>query len=142
MPLEKIIIQSVNLNDSVLSSLIYCAIGNPSPEKVLEVIESYKNADHSIIGAFIGVILIGVLGFCTTSEVITISHMAVVKDYQRRGIGTLLLEEIKEGCQGYKIIGETDQDAIDFYVKSGFICHEFNGSYGNLRYKCEFNLLS
>jgi hypothetical protein len=68
---NKITIKSVSLDDARQPSVIYGAIGNPSPEKVLEVIGSYKNSDHIIIGAFIGDILVEVLGLFKTSKVIT-----------------------------------------------------------------------
>ncbi len=137
---NKITIKSVNLDDARLPSVIHGAIGNPSPEKVLEVIGSYKNSDHSITGAFIGDILVGILGLYKTSKIITIRHISVPLSYQRQGIGTLLLEEIKKQCEGCKIVAETDAESVDFYAKSGFACHEFKGRYGNLRYKCEFSL--
>lgn len=137
---NKITIKSVNLDDAMLPSVIYGAIGNPSENKVLEVIGSYKNPDHEIIGAFIGDILVGALGFCKTSEVITICHISILKGYQRQGIGTLLLDKVKKSYERCRIIAETDAESIDFYVKSGFTCHGFKGSYGNLRYKCEFHL--
>jgi len=137
---NKITMQPVSLDDASLPSVIHGAIGNPSPEKVLEVIESYKNSDHAIIGAFIGNILVGVLGFCKASEVITIRHISVSLHYQRQGIGTLLLEEVKKQYASCKIVAETDAESVDFYTKSGFTCHGFNGPYGNLRHKCEINL--
>jgi GNAT superfamily N-acetyltransferase len=137
---NKITLQSVSLDDARLPSVIHGAIGNPSPEKVVEVIGSYKNSDHSITGAFIGDILVGVLGLCKTSKVITISHISVSLHYQRQGIGTLLLEKVKKQYASCKIVAETDAESVDFYAKSGFTCHEFNGRYGNLRYKCEFSL--
>ncbi|RTK92958.1 MAG: GNAT family N-acetyltransferase [Rickettsiales bacterium] len=137
---NKLTIKPVNLDDTRLPSVIYGAIGNPSPEKVLGVIGSYKNPDHAVIGAFIGDILVGVLGLCNTSKIITIRHISVPLKYQRQGIGTLLLEEITKQYGSCKIIAETDMESVDFYAKSGFTCHEFKGPYGNLRYKCEFNL--
>jgi GNAT superfamily N-acetyltransferase len=137
---NKITIKSVSLDDASLPSVIYGAIGNPSPEKVLEVIESYKNFDHAIIGAFISDILVGVLGFCKSSEVITIHHISVSLHYQRQGIGTLFLEEVKKQYASCNIVAETDAESVDFYAKSGFACHEFKGRYGNVRYKCELNL--
>lgn len=136
---NKITIKSVSIDDARLPSVIHGAIGDPSPEKVLEVIESYKDSDHSIMGAFICDILVGVLGLCKTSKIITIRHISVPLKYQRQGIGTLLLEEVKKQHEGYKILAETDTESVDFYAKSGFTCHGFNGLYGNLRYKCEFN---
>lgn len=137
---NKITIKSVSLDDARLPSVIFGAIGNPSPEKVLEVVESYKDSDHSIMGAFIGDILVGVLGLCKTSKIITIRHISVPLKYQRQGIGTLLLDEVKKQHEGCKIMAETDEESVGFYAKSGFTCHEFKGPYGNLRYKCEFNL--
>ena len=133
---NKITIKSVSLDDARLPLVIHGAIGN----KVLEVIESYKNPDHAIIGAFIGDILVGVLGLCKTSKVITISHISVSLHYQRQGIGTLFLEEVKKQYEGCNIVAETDVESVDFYAKSGFTCHEFKGQHGNLRYKCELNL--
>lgn len=137
---NKITIKYVSLDDVGLPSVIYGAIGNPSKNKVLEVIRSYKHSSHEMIGAFMGDILVGVLGLCKTSEVITIRHISVLVDYQGQGIGTLLLDEIKKCYEGCKIIAETDEESVDFYAKSGFTCHAFNMPYGNLRYKCEFNL--
>lgn len=137
---NNITIKYVNLDEARLPSVIHGAIGNPSPEKVRKVIESYKNSDHSIMGAFIGDILVGVLGFCKASEVITIRHISVPLKYQRQGMGTLLLEEITKQYGSCKIVAETDSESVDFYAKSGFTCHEFKGPYGNLRYKCAFNL--
>ena len=113
---NKMTIKSVNLDDARLPSVIHGAIGNPSPEKALEVIGSYKNSDHSITGAFIGDILVGVLGLCKTSKIITIRHISVPLKYQRQGIGTLLLEGIKDFYTGYKVIAETDPESVDFYA--------------------------
>jgi hypothetical protein len=117
---NKMTIKSVSLDDARLPSFIHGAIGNPSPEKVLEVIESYKNSDHAIIGAFVGDILVGVLGLCKTSKVITIRHISVSLHYQRQGIATLFLEEVKNQYASCKIVAETDVESVDFYAKSGF----------------------
>jgi GNAT superfamily N-acetyltransferase len=83
---------------------------------------------------------VGILGFYKTSKIITIRHISAPLSYQRQGIGTLLLEEIKKQCEGCKILAETDAESVDFYAKSGFTCHEFKGPYGNLRYECELNI--
>jgi GNAT superfamily N-acetyltransferase len=60
------------------------------------VIESYKNPDHEIIGAFMDDILVGCLGICKVDTRITIRHISVVQGFQRQGFGTLLLNEIKK----------------------------------------------
>ena len=60
-----------------------------------------------------------------------------MQDFQRQGIGTLLLNKIEEFYTSHSIIAETDDESIDFYAKSCFSCHEFKDLYGNIRYKCE-----
>ena len=72
-------------------------------------------------------------------SVITIRHIALLKDFQRRGIGTLLLNYTKKCYERYRFVAETDEESVDFYFESDFTCHEVKGRYGNLRYKCEFN---
>lgn len=59
-----ITIKYVRSDDARLPSVIYGSIGNPSKNKILEVIGSYKHLDHKIIGAFISYILVGALGLC------------------------------------------------------------------------------
>jgi GNAT superfamily N-acetyltransferase len=134
------IIKAVSLDNRQLLSVIYSAIGNPSPDRILEVIRSYSNPEHEIIGAFIDDILVGVLGFVKESETIAIRHISIIENWQRQGLGTLLLEEIKKYYKGYNISAETDEESVDFYLKSGFICREFQGLYGNLRYKCYYRI--
>ena len=133
-----ITIRAVSLDNTGLSSVICGAIGNPTPEKVLEVIESYNNLDNEIIGAFMDDILVGILGLCKKSDTMTIRHIGVLLVYQIQGIGTLLIDEIKKRFEYCKISVETDEESVDFYAKSGFVCHVFKSQYGNLRYKCDY----
>ena len=93
---NKITIKSVSLDDARMPSVIHGAIGNPSQTKVLEVIKSYEAIDHEIIGAFMDDILVGLLGISRKNEVITIRHIALLKDFQKQGIGTLLLDFLKK----------------------------------------------
>jgi hypothetical protein len=58
---------------------------------------------------------------------------------QRKGIGKLILDYVKERYAKHKIIAETDEESVGFYIKSGFSCNAFKGKYENLRYSCEFS---
>lgn len=135
---NEIIIKSVNPDDARFTIVIIGAIGNPSQDKVLEVYKSYKRPNHEIIGAFIDDILVGCLGLRKASSIITIRHISVLEDFQKQGIGTLLLVEIKKRYKNYKIIAETDQESVDFYIRSGFTYHAFKQKHRKLKYKCEF----
>jgi uridine kinase len=137
-PKNKIEIRRIRADDPQLSEVIQFSIGNPSCDKVREVIKSYHNSDYEIMGAFMQSILIGIAGLCKTDEAITLMHVSVLPQFQRKGIGTVLLNDIKKRYIGHSIFVETDEEAVKFYLKSDFICNTFKNKYGKLRYKCEF----
>ena len=67
--------------------------------------------------------LIGVMGFQPVSDVTLIRHAYVLSDCQRKGIGTILLEYMKQLTKTkYLLVGTwADADwAIAFYQKHGF----------------------
>lgn len=67
--------------------------------------------------------LIGVMGFQPTNDVTLIRHTYILSDYQRKGIGTMLLKYMKRLVRTkYLLVGTwADADwAIKFYQKHGF----------------------
>ncbi len=73
----------------------------------------------------------GVLGLYQENGIITIRHIALRKDFQKRGVGTLFLDKAKKYYAHCRMIIETDEEAAGFYLKFGFICHGFKGKHGN-----------
>lgn len=67
--------------------------------------------------------LIGVTGFQLVRDVTLIRHAYVLPDYQRKGIGTKLLNHLKRMTKTKCLLVGTWADAsraIDFYEKQGF----------------------
>lgn len=67
--------------------------------------------------------LVGVMGFQPINDVTLIRHTYVLPDYQRKGIGTMLLKYIKQRVQTKYLFVGTWADAgwaIKFYRKHGF----------------------
>ena len=67
--------------------------------------------------------LIGAMGFQPVGDVTLIRHAYVLPDYQRKGIGTKLLNHVKELTKTKYLLVGTWADAgwaIDFYQKHGF----------------------
>ncbi len=67
--------------------------------------------------------LVGVMGFQPVRDVTLIRHAYVLPDYQRKGIGTILLNYMKKMTKTkYLLVGTwTDASwAIEFYRKHGF----------------------
>jgi GNAT superfamily N-acetyltransferase len=67
--------------------------------------------------------VVGVIGFQPVKDVTLIRHAYVIPDYQRKGIGTKLLEHLKLITKTKKLLVGTWADAvwaIQFYQKHGF----------------------
>lgn len=67
--------------------------------------------------------LVGVMGFQPVKDATLIRHAYVLSDYQRKGIGTRLLNHLKQMTETRYLLVGTWADAswaIDFYQKHGF----------------------
>ena len=67
--------------------------------------------------------LIGVMGFQPVKEVTLIRHAYVLPDYQKKGIGTMLLNHMKQMTETEHLLVGTWADArwaIEFYQEHGF----------------------
>ena len=67
--------------------------------------------------------LAGVMGFQPVKDVTLIRHAYVLPNYQRRGIGTRLLDHLRQMTQSERLLVGTWADAtwaINFYQKRGF----------------------
>jgi GNAT superfamily N-acetyltransferase len=67
--------------------------------------------------------LVGVMGFQPVKRVTLIRHAYVLPEYQRKGIGTRLLDHLKQMTMTKRLLVGTWADAmwaIDFYQKQGF----------------------
>jgi len=67
--------------------------------------------------------IVGVIGFQPVKDVTLIRHAYVLPNYQRRGIGTKLLDHVKQMTKTRYLLVGTWADAawaIQFYQKQGF----------------------
>ncbi|MFO7773665.1 MAG: GNAT family N-acetyltransferase [Dehalococcoidia bacterium] len=67
--------------------------------------------------------LVGVIGFQPVKDVTLIRHAYVLSAYQRRGIGTILLNHVKQMTKTKRLLVGTWADAswaIEFYQEHGF----------------------
>ena len=72
-------------------------------------------------------VLVGIMGIQELEEVTLIRHAYILSDYQRRGIGYLLLQYLFHVNQSRRLMVGTWQDAtwaIGFYLKNGFFQHD------------------
>jgi GNAT superfamily N-acetyltransferase len=67
--------------------------------------------------------VIGVIGFQSVKDVTLVRHAYVLPEYQRKGIGTKLLNHVKQMTKTKRLLVGTWADAvwaIQFYQKHGF----------------------
>lgn len=116
----------------------------PTPEKFELKVDTYLNDDNIKIFACIcdnNVLGVMVLSFDegNNAEIIGI---AVGKEFRNRGIGSQMIREFATCYNINKIVAETDDDAVEFYRKTGFSVAEFSATYDTetvTRYKCELS---
>jgi len=90
-------------------------------------------ADHAIIGC-IGIEF-------KTADQAEIKHIAVAPERRGQQIGGKLIEFVCEKYRLSAVFAETDQDAVDFYKKSGFEIMSLGEKYpGRERFWCHKSL--
>jgi ribosomal protein S18 acetylase RimI-like enzyme len=128
--------------DLEVPALLKLAVGSPTPDKIREVLNTYRQPDRILIGCRVDGKLVGILGAKMKDNMAVIQHLAVSPSYRRQGIGKLLIRELfKRFFIGF-LFAETDSEAVGFYEKCGFTCKPSEGPYGK-RYSCQkFELLT
>lgn len=108
IPLEKII-------------LLYTLNNWSSSKKPYLLHKALKNSD-SLISAWHGDDLIG-LGNAITDGylVVYFPHLLVHPDWQKKGVGSMIVEALKERYKDFHMLMLTaDADSVSFYEKTGF----------------------
>ena len=121
----------------VLSESVYM----PTEEKLKKRAVDYINNSNVVVygykreGAICGLIVLDI----TKKEEIVILDIAVGKGNQHTGIGRKLVEYTLYNLKSNTLIAETDDDAVGFYRKCGFIIYNLGKKYPNIiRYKCKY----
>lgn len=107
----------------------------------LKTKQMQNDSSVCVYGYFLNKKIIGVISTQETDEVIEIIGIAVDIKKRLSGIGTKLIDYIKDKSKK-TIIAETDSDAVMFYKKYGFDIEEKIISKSNIsysRYVCTLN---
>ena len=107
----------------------------------LKTEQMQNNSSVCVYGYFLNEKIIGIISTQETDKVIEIIGIAVDIKERHSGVGTNLIDYVKDKTQK-PIIAETDSDAVMFYKKYGFHIEEKNVSKSNIsysRYVCTLN---
>jgi ribosomal protein S18 acetylase RimI-like enzyme len=136
---QNITFKPINPEHTLLSSVISASIGSPTGEKIAQVLQSYKQLNQFLIGAFAFENLIAAIGFEIKGTEAVIRHISVSENFKRQGIGHYLIRKIIKDHAPSCVLLETDDESVGFYKNLGFKCEPFDSEYGN-RYRCYLNL--
>ena len=115
----------------VLSS----SVGEATPEKMNQVIQSYHQPYQKLVGAFKKKELGGVVGFEFKDELMVIRHLSVIAPLRKQGMARALIKYLILSYHPFKVRVETDEESVHFYQKIEFIASAFKGPFG-IRYQC------
>ncbi|MBO5089479.1 MAG: GNAT family N-acetyltransferase [Clostridia bacterium] len=135
-----------NIKDILCTQEIYnvysACMFEPTFDKFkLKTEQMQNNSSVCVYGYFLNEKIIGVISTQETDEVIEIIGIAVDIKERHSGVGTNLIDYVKDKTQK-TIIAETDSDAVMFYKKYGFHIKEKIVSKSNIsysRYVCTLN---
>jgi len=119
-----------------LSAVIIHSIGNPSEDKIDNVLHDYESGNRFLLGCFIDERLVGMVGIEQGADLkYIIKHISILPDNRVQGLGKQLISEIGKHFQVNKLMADTDAESVGFYRAIGFNCQEFVGEHGK-RFQC------
>jgi ribosomal protein S18 acetylase RimI-like enzyme len=127
-----------------LLEILAGSVFNPTAERLINRAEKYMKNPQTRIYAlkqedkYLGMIVLETI----IQNQIEILDFAVRQDMQKNGVGRRLIEYCSRTFKVDSIIAETDDDAVGFYKKVGFIVLPLGDKYGVgiNRYLCELTI--
>lgn len=124
-----------NITDFKILELLIPSVFNPTPERLLNRAKRYQENKNTHIYAYCdNGEYKGIVVFEIKDKAATISDIAVKPEYQGKGIGSKLIDFIFNQFEVNKVTAETDDDAIGFYEKYGFVVTDTKIDFGTNRY--------
>ncbi len=121
-----------------LCDLMAYSMYQPTAEAIKERIESYQSSDISIYACVENGTYLGLIVYRLCEQTATILDIAVHKYMRGRGIGSFLIDGMLYKSNATHVIAETDDDAIGFYLKFGFLIVEAKTVFHRKRYVCRY----
>lgn len=106
-------------------------------ENIKDVEKYYSIIENELYSVSNNECIVGIVGLISTEQEVVIKHIAIQNHIQNKGLGTEIINEIHQLFPKRKLVAETDNDAVGFYIKLGFKIISLGEKYpGIIRYKC------
>ena len=140
-PIYSIVDIKSDLKDEKVLDLLSYSVFNPTSEKLM------KRAEQYIQNKYVHAIVftrdekyIGLCVFEIKEKVATILDIAVDTHERNKGTATALIDYIRYSFDTHEIVAETDDDAIGFYLKYGFVIAETTEKFDTKRYALTYKI--
>ena len=120
--------------------LLAPSVYNPTEERLLNRAKKYQEDENFNIyaykedGRYKGIVIFKII-----NNSATILDIAVKSEHRGQGIGSKLIDFIFNSLNAQNITAETDDDAIGFYKKYGFVILKTEMKFDTKRYTCVKN---
>ena len=124
------------LDDIEVLKIIALSIYGESVDRAVEKAKACcENDAQEIYGWIENDVVLGVCGYTIHSGKVEITNISVIENERERGIGKAMITSLFDKYK-VSIEAETDDDAVDFYRKCGFITTTTLQKHGVRRWKC------
>jgi GrpB-like predicted nucleotidyltransferase (UPF0157 family)/N-acetylglutamate synthase-like GNAT family acetyltransferase len=125
------------LGDPDVLRIMSYSIYEESLERAAQKAQEYReNETQYVYGWIENGSVFGVCGFVVHSDKVEITNISVDINARHRGIGSAMIAAIRKKYIMLMIEVETDDDAVEFYRKCGFISTPALHKHGVRRWKC------
>ncbi|WP_312977274.1 GNAT family N-acetyltransferase [Corynebacterium sp.] len=77
-------------------------------------------SEYLVHGVTVGGRVVSFMAFDPGADPLVIRYIAVEEESQHRGLGGALVSAVTQRANGRPVYAETDDDAVEFYRRSGF----------------------
>lgn len=112
-------------------------LSHGSIEALDEACDHYRLGDWTFIGWKEGEYVLACAGAeRLDAGTIGIRSIAVDSKWRHRGLGRELIDALAERLDAKQVVAETDDDAVGFYRRCGFVVEDAPPRFGRARYWC------
>ena len=110
------------LDNPIVRQILSCCLWDKSPKGVDEALRRYSG--EQFYGWTENDQPLGVCGFRVLQDKVEICHISVTENARGKGVGSAMVTALQEKYE-MPIEAETDDDAVEFYRKRGFVATAF-----------------
>jgi ribosomal protein S18 acetylase RimI-like enzyme len=123
-------VSPADVDDEGMPELLAAAVGG-GWDRADRIVEQYRRDPELILlRASIGTALVGVVGYTVKGTDVVVLHIATSEDSRRSGVGRQMLQAVREATSNhFRLVAETDSDAVGFYIANGFLAESLGEKY-------------